>query len=163
MRRPYDLDVSWNNDPVLMPSREEGDGLFLLAMPWTFTITFNQKQQSYIIPDGFLTDGASIPPIARMIVPQGGRTWPPALIHDVLYATQGFRGTYTRQMTDGLFGLGLLKNGVGIRRSAVMFQAVHLFGGTAWANTHPTDKINMSQRWWHKLSTGDLYIPDETH
>lgn len=107
------------------------------------------------VPEGFVTDGASVPYLAQVLT--GWRPWDEphrwgAIVHDWLYcmngqptgAADGFRGPYPRvakAWADLAFRATLQAAGASSFRAAVMYQAVRLFGGHAYAidqKTGPT-------------------------
>lgn len=155
MSRKCDIDLNWAASPVLIPLHSDREGRFALAAPWEFWVTRRNEERGFVLPVGYVTDGASVPLIFRYLAPQSGKTWPAALAHDALYATLGFTGLFTRGEADFLFCLGLLKNGVGFKRATVMFEAVKWFGGRGWRDVSDTDELNRAMSWWAAFAKGE--------
>lgn len=86
-----------------------------------------------VVPVGFKTDGASIPrlPLTRWIIgtPLVGEYVRAALIHDYLYAVQ----TVNKGLADRIFERAMKDDGVSWWRRNLIYQAVSMFGGFAWA------------------------------
>jgi hypothetical protein len=85
---------------------------------------------SFAVPAGFPTDLASVPRIARSIVPQIGRHLQAAIAHDWCFTGEIFwRG---KEMTEAekhqLFLDGMASLGVPWLRRKVMYQAVRTWG-----------------------------------
>lgn len=81
------------------------------------------------IPEGFVTDFASIPRLLWNILPPTGEYGKIAVVHDYLYRT---RGLATKAEADAVFLEGMEVLGVGLMRRYVMYWAVRLFGGLAY-------------------------------
>jgi len=88
-------------------------------------------------PNGFLTDGASVPWLAWWLTytPHDPRVAEAAAIHDAAYVYQ----PRTRAEADRVFRELLLRNDAAPWKAALMFWAVRLFGWLAW---------------WRKSATG---------
>jgi len=87
------------------------------------------------IEESFTTDLASIPRVARSIIPQVGKHLQPAVVHDWCYEksrTSEPMGL-TRAEADMLFLEGM-KNPAGVwwLRRNIMYGAVRTFGGSLW-------------------------------
>lgn len=91
------------------------------------------KPLSIIVPKGFQTDGASIPPIFRWFLPRWGRYGEAAVIHDWLYSTWSNRayGSITRIEADRIFLEAMHALGCRWYRRWPMYWAVRL--GGRWA------------------------------
>lgn len=81
------------------------------------------------VPEGFNTDGASIPPLLWPVIgsPFRPRFVRAAVLHDWLYRT----GTHTRSEADKIFREVLWNDGVGWR-AWVMWAGVRLGGWLFW-------------------------------
>jgi hypothetical protein len=99
----------------------------------TEDFTFVHKAKIYIIPEGFVFDGASIPVVFRWIIgkPFDKKFIIAALIHDWLYTVHLF----SRLEADELFYENLINSKVGINKAKIMFSAVRIGGSGAWINT----------------------------
>lgn len=112
------------------------------------------------VPEGFVTDLASIPRAFWSIRRPEGRHAFAAVVHDFLYWTQ----TKTRVEADNIFKQAMLDSRVGTLEAESLYQAVRQFGGAAWENnkklkkngerrilkTFPTD-YTVSWNEWKKL------------
>jgi hypothetical protein len=84
-----------------------------------------------LIPEGFVTDGASVPRGLRWLFSRVGAAHQvAALLHDYLYAGQ----FTTRREADRLYYRVCKDVGVGGVAAGLMFVALYLFGGVAWFN-----------------------------
>jgi hypothetical protein len=80
------------------------------------------------VPAGFLSDFASSPRPAWVIVPPWGRYSPATVVHDYLYWIQ----RYTRKETDLIFYHHMRQLGVRGTRARLMYRAVRLGGWRPW-------------------------------
>lgn len=98
--------------------------------------------RSWTIPAGFRWNGASIPKVAWSIIgsPFTGRYQRAALLHDFLYEFQGWPPAgcgprvHSRKAVDVLFYRMMREDGVGWWRAKIMYSAVRVGGGRAWAS-----------------------------
>ena len=87
---------------------------------------------------GFVTDLASIPRVARLIIPKLGRWNKAAVIHDYLYThlavnvNGGDVVVLSRKVADDIFLDGMTDLGVEPWKRRLMWLAVRIFGGFAW-------------------------------
>lgn len=81
------------------------------------------------IPEGFVTDFASIPSAFRFIFSPFGRHAPAAVIHDYLYAVGQQK---SRKYADFIFKEAMRESGVSTWRRTVMYLMVRLFGGRGY-------------------------------
>ena len=90
------------------------------------------------VPVGFVTDFASIPPIARLIIPKLGKWNKPAVIHDYIYQNHNVDISphksyiFNRWLADRIFLDGLEDSGVVKWKRYLMYWGVRLFGWLAW-------------------------------
>ena len=82
-----------------------------------------------VIPQGFVTDFASVPLAAQSVLPQLGPHSMAAVLHDYLYWDQ----SCTREQADLLFYEAMTEYGVSAWRRSVAYWAVRWRGGTAWS------------------------------
>lgn len=78
-----------------------------------------------IVPSGFVTDFASIPMPARLVLPPDGPYAPAAILHDYMYAVG--RPGY-RLYADNVLGSAMVYYGVGSMKRRSVYQAVRKFG-----------------------------------
>lgn len=83
------------------------------------------------VPQGFVTDFASVPQIFWNVLPPWGAYGKAAVLHDWLYHEQ----TYTRAKTDKIFLEAMTVLGVSALRKYVIYAGVRLGGWKAW-NEH---------------------------
>ena len=88
------------------------------------------SKDSVIVPVGFVTDLASIPPALQSLIQQNGPYLLPAVVHDYLYWKQ----TCTRAESDRLLRLGMIENQVGKSHRDAIYNAVRAAGMFAWAD-----------------------------
>jgi hypothetical protein len=93
----------------------------------------------YIIPKGFVTDGASIPWFAQWLgTPYEGDSIYGAVVHDILYQARGRfkigRKEYKipRANVDHIFYLLMRQHHVNIIKAILYFTAVRLVGWLPW-------------------------------
>ena len=114
--------------PVDAPAmRPMGDAThWRLVEPLTFRI--EASTDSVVIPAGFVTDFASIPPRLQSLISPLGPHLFPAVLHDYLYWAQ----SCTRSQVDSLFLKAMVQMNVPRFESFAMYQAVHRFGHKSW-------------------------------
>lgn len=88
-----------------------------------------QFEERIFVPEGYVTDFASIPGILRGFVSPFGRHAKAAVLHDWLYAVGQPK---RRRFADILFRKAMKELGVPFFSRATMFLAVRLFGGSAY-------------------------------
>ncbi len=105
----------------------------------TLELTINQVGDKAIIPEGFITDLASIPSFLFWL--QWGNWNKAAIIHDYLYVHRFIliktsctskKYNLNRKQTDILFYEILLFDGVNPLLAKLMYYSVRLFGGRHW-------------------------------
>lgn len=79
------------------------------------------------MPEGFKTDFASIPRVARSLISVNGKHRLPALIHDRLYSIG-----YARKKADEVFRRAMLQANVKPIKAWTMYCIVRTFGAAAW-------------------------------
>jgi hypothetical protein len=85
------------------------------------------------VPEGFITDGASVPrPFWPLFSPVGA-CFPAAVVHDWLYHNSSTKAApLTREQADRAFYDGLTVLGMRWVARRTVFRAVRLFGWAAW-------------------------------
>jgi hypothetical protein len=112
------------------------------------------SKDSIIIPAGFVTDMASIPPVLQSIIQQNGPYQLPAVVHDYLYWQQGC----SREQSDRILLLAMTEHDVGRSHRTAIYDAVRAAGQFAWA-------ANARERGQHLLRiipSNRLNIPSNT-
>ncbi len=109
------------------------DGSALLEM--TNDFRFHSSRGTITVPQGFITDGASIPRIFWNILSPYGEYFPAALIHDFLYSSR--RTVITRATADAIFLEGMEVVGVPWLKRQTIYRAVRLFGGSSYRGVLP--------------------------
>lgn len=89
--------------------------------------TRDDLSDGIMVPDGFVTDLASVPRFLRdrKAFDVNGASRRPAVLHDWLYAT----GLGGKAYADDIFRLALRAEGVSATNAWAFYQAVHWFGG----------------------------------
>ena len=129
-------------DNKYTPSIKKGRSLWGLHDPLGYS-PFD-RSETITVPAGFVTDLASIPRFAWILLPPDGPWVKGAVIHDFLYATRGSGKwkkhppaisraiPYTRSEADAILREALENRGVGWLRRQVIWLAVRLGGGRGW-------------------------------
>jgi hypothetical protein len=115
-----------------------------------FVYQVRGTQDLITVPPGFTTDLASIPSIAWPFLPPDGPWLKAAVVHDFLYKTCGKgqwkyeayaftrkgctadKECYPRDEADKILRDAMEDRGVGPVKRAIIYMAVHLFGGSGW-------------------------------
>lgn len=121
------LDIRFD-PPKLIPSMMADDPFMQLAEDWEIEF----RGETWVIPAGFRSDGASIP---WWLEPVCGSPWKSpriiaALVHDSNYA--GNDPEATRREADDLYRDMQIACGVGRRMAYVEWFALRLFGRSHW-------------------------------
>jgi hypothetical protein len=87
----------------------------------------------YEVPEGFITDGASIPQIAMSVTGYPGMR--AAVVHDMLVQRPEL---IDRHEADSIFHEALLECGVGVATAVLMYQGVSAYTDTLY----PKDRTN---------------------
>jgi hypothetical protein len=109
----------------------EGLRIAVVAEDWFYCDP--DTRRLYLVPAGYKTDFASIPPIARPFLGQFGRWAEAAVVHDYLYAL-GERGF--RNEADRIFATAMKEQDVGPITRRIMYLAVKWFGHKAYDREH---------------------------
>ena len=89
----------------------------------------------FVIPDGFLTDGASVPrPVWALLDASDPDLLYPAFAHDYLYTLQGdlYTKTLTRKQCDAVLAEQMEAVGAPAWKVATVYRALRIGGGFAW-------------------------------
>jgi hypothetical protein len=99
---------------------------WMLTEPLVYRV--GDSRDSVVVPKGFVTDFASIPPRLQGLISALGPYMLPAVVHDYLYWEQ----RCTRAQADRLFLIAMQEMRVPFDRRWPMYEAVNGFGGGAW-------------------------------
>lgn len=108
-------------------------GTFILLETFLFVTV---SGFSVLVPQGFVTDLASIPRVLRLFIQVNGRHSDAAIIHDWLYYKRGHIGpwTLTRKQCDDIFLEAMLESGVPKWKAWTMWSGVRVGGWAAWGS-----------------------------
>lgn len=105
-------------------------------------VDFEVFEHTVVVPEGFVTDLASVPRFLWTIIPPFGKYTAAAVVHDYLYGVQRIGDTaIERVLADRIFMEAMKELGVRRTRRWAMFRAVRMFGWAPWRN-----KIVMEQQ-----------------
>ncbi len=104
----------------VLADERNGQGLFEVAVPFTFDLGFLGSGETVLVPAGFVTDFASIPWFARWLLPISGKVAKAALLHDYMLALYDPRAP-------SAFAEALEVAGVGPIRRWIMVAGVRLW------------------------------------
>lgn len=99
------------------------------------------------VPEGFVTDFATIPRYLWMILPKWEKYGPAAVVHDYLYWEQKYNGeVITRKKADNYMLEAMRDCGVSCCKRKVIHKVLRLLGGFAWCgNRHRKSAGGISQ------------------
>lgn len=97
---------------------DPGEWVLLSPLRWS------GEEWNIIVPDGFITDLASIPKVFRGVFDQNGASRRSAVLHDWLYCSQ----ICSRRTADYLFLCAMKADGVGFVTRRLMYTAVRAGG-----------------------------------
>lgn len=98
----------------------------------TYHVGSEESNEVIVVPEGTVTDWASIPYIVQALIPKsiGKRA---AVVHDYLYKTNGLGGLYTRKRCDEIFKEALIVLNVPKRTVQELYWGVRLGGWKPWS------------------------------
>lgn len=108
--------------------RKQGRQVYSLLAPLVFEWKKGRSTNSVTVPRGFLTDFASVPPVARKFIPPVGPYAPATVIHDWLYKNK----INDRKRADDVFLLAMKACGVNWITRSIIYRACRLFGWKGW-------------------------------
>lgn len=111
---------------ILAEMEKQGRTLAVVTRPYAYMHEIWGQEVVVNVPQGFVTDFASIPKALQMIIPPFGRHAPAAVLHDYLYALGQKKA---RPLADKLFLNAMREAGVPAFRRSLMYRMVRLFGG----------------------------------
>lgn len=97
-----------------------------------FDFASEEVERLIRVPAGFVTDFASVPRFFWRVLPPTGQYGKAAVVHDFLYRTHAA----IKADADKVFLEGMLVLGVPRWKAKIMYAAVHVFGGGAYAHGH---------------------------
>jgi len=102
------------------------------------------------VPEGFRTDMASIPRFLEAFpdLDIDGRSRRPGVLHDWLYGAARWVG---KLVADGVLFQALIAEGMDKKGALAIYQGVHLFGASSWAEDGTESVAGM-------FRTHDLYL-----
>jgi len=111
-----------------------GRQLVRLLEPVFYHVGAEDSDVVVMVPVGFETDFASVPRLARGLIPSLGPWARPAIIHDYLYYSGGDWGRFTRLECDRIFLEAMEVVKVPAWQRTIMFRAVRIGGGGGWGS-----------------------------
>lgn len=104
--------------------------VYVLTKPisWFPNDAQKSKYSRVDVPQGFVTDFASIPRIFWSVLRPDGTYTYPAIIHDYLYWTQ----SVPREMADNILKFGMQDLSINAAEILAIYEAVRLGGRSAW-------------------------------
>jgi hypothetical protein len=118
--------------PALQPFAGAED--WMVRMPLEYEIGDSGKVIS--VPNGFVTDFASVPAALRPFFPKLGKYLQAAIVHDYLYWNQ----SCSKGQADRIFYYAMKESRVGTLDKLAFFQAVDKVGKKAWKDNEQDKK-----------------------
>jgi hypothetical protein len=116
------VDTVHFNSPCLLEPVDGGE--WRLHLPFSFTVyAASGASELFTVPEGFITDLASVPRFPGMFMLFGGKARKSAVVHDYLYST----GERPREFADAVFYAAMRHEEPAWRR-ALMWLGVRLGG-----------------------------------
>lgn len=121
-------------DEAGRPILRDGRLQWVLTEPVIYEVGHKGSGEFIEAPAGFVTDYSSVPRMFYRLEPPGGPSAKAAVIHDVLYATEGLGGRYTRKQADDIFKEALGVLGVSGWKRGLMWSGVRVGGSRGWGS-----------------------------
>lgn len=115
-------------DVRLTQERKQGRLVWKLLRPLWFEHTIHGEPRAVYTPSGFLTDFASVPLVARKLIPPTGPYAAASVVHDWLYINK----IGTRKEADDIFLQAMEASGVNWVTRSVIYRTVRAFGASGW-------------------------------
>ena len=112
---------------ILRDRRREGRRIAILVDDWLYC--YPKTLDVFLVPRGYVTDFASIPSAAQLIINPFGDHVEASVIHDWLYAVGE---SQSRIEADQIFRFAMKEQGVNLLKRNIMYRAVRLGGSTAF-------------------------------
>lgn len=120
-------------DPLDLRAHKPGEWVVLSPMTYVACLLkleiVGDAEQSVTVPQGFITDLASIPRLLRPVFNPMDASRRPAVLHDWLYCSRFF----SRARADRLFLDALQDEGVGLIQRWLMYLGVRCGGWLYWS------------------------------
>lgn len=129
--------------PLLLELTDEFEGLWEVKMNFAYE---SDLGGIIVVPEGFMTDLASVPRIPAAYLLFGDRGQKAAVIHDWLYSTRA----YERRVCDNIFLEALALSGYNWFTRNMMYLGVRAGGGWAWKDENvpqPDDVEQYMDHW----------------
>ncbi len=110
---------------ILADMERGGRTMAVVTRAYTYYHELRGEMVSIDVPEGFVTDFASVPKLLHFLIPPFGRHAPAAVLHDYVYAIGQKKA---RKLADRLFLYAMQESGVDFLRRSVMYRMVRLFG-----------------------------------
>jgi uncharacterized protein DUF1353 len=120
---------------LIRDARIEGRRAAIVSRDWLYC--YPPTRELILVPRGYVTDFASIPPAARGLIDVFGDNAEAAVVHDWLYAV-GEPGGHGK--ADDVLRYALMEQHVGVVTRNAMHWAVSSFGGGAYGRTGEWDR-----------------------
>jgi len=118
--------MSFNSEPLTVT--QISSILWKIERDITYHVGSKDSTDVIIVPKGFITDFASVPWPANMLIPLSGKHNMAACVHDFLYCVQ----TRSRLESDKIFLEALTALEVNWFKRQIMYRAVRIGGGRPW-------------------------------
>jgi hypothetical protein len=110
---------------ILADMERRGRTMAVVTRAYTYFHELNKQMVAIDVPEGFVTDFASVPKLLHFLIPPFGRHAPAAVLHDYVYAIGEKKA---RKLADKLFLYAMQESGVDYLRRSVMYRMVRTFG-----------------------------------
>ncbi len=122
--------------------REGEDGDYIVSKPYTVRFKLGDDHREITVPQGMVTDLASVPWAARFIIGRVGPHLEASILHDFLYIAWqdlGQRGARDadRKFADELMRVAMGEAKVSAFRRCLIYVVVRAFGGCAYRRQGP--------------------------
>ncbi len=118
---------------VELDTKRHGRKEYRLTESFAFEIGGFGSETFIAVPEGFVTDFASIPPGLRGMLPPNGPYAKAAVIHDYMYEFANDYG-WSREYADLVFKEGMERLKVNFFTRWLMYTAVRVFGNKNFGN-----------------------------
>ncbi len=120
---------------AILDGPQEREGRTTAVVTQSFTYAHPDSGAEISVPEGYVTDFASIPAVARGVFPPFGRHAKAAVLHDWLYQVGE---PHRKAFADRIFLDAMKELGVSAARRVPMYAAVRVGGGGAYARAAST-------------------------
>tara|TARA_Y100000310_G_scaffold325691_2_gene389529 strand:- start:2007 stop:2372 length:366 start_codon:yes stop_codon:yes gene_type:complete len=104
--------------------------MFRVERAFVYKVGFEFSNESVVVPEGFLTDFASVPWWAQWLISKTGKYNQAAVLHDYMYDKLSWR--YTKERADFIFYEAMKVLNVPVWRRELMFLGVQIGGKGRW-------------------------------